>query len=136
MAHNGNPGSELTTRQRRGIAALLTEPDVKAAAQAAGVGYRTLMRWLAELPEFRAALTQAEGETIDAAGRRLLAGQDSALNVLAEIMDNHDNRPGDRRQAAAAWLDFALRWRELRNVEQRLTELESAVYAQPNQAIR
>lgn len=136
MATNGNPGSELSPRQRRAIAALLSEPDVKAAAKAANIGYRTINRWLAELPEFRAALTQAEGATIDAAGRRLLAGQDSALNVLAEIMDNHDNRPGDRMRAAAAWLDFALRWRELRNVEERLADLEAAVYGKHNQAIR
>lgn len=131
MASKGNPG-ELTIRQRRAIAALLVEPDAKAAAQAARVGYRTLMRWLAELPEFRQALTMAESETIDAAGRRLLTGQDQALNVLSEMMTNPETTQANRRQAAQAWLDFALRWREFKNVEARLAELEAAVYGKHN----
>lgn len=126
MATIGNPDG-LTTRQRRAITALLSESDAKAAAKAAHVGYRTLCRWLAELPDFRAALTQAEGATIDAAGRRLLNGQDQALDVLTELM-TRATKESDKRLAAAAWLDFALRWRELRNVEQRLAELEAAVY--------
>ena len=128
MANNGNP-QELTTRQRRAIAALLSEPDAKAAARAANVGYRTLMRWLAELPEFRTALTQAEGATIDAAGRRLLSGQDQALKVLSDMMTDPETTQANRRQAAQAWLDFALRWREVKNIEQRLTDLEAAIYA-------
>jgi DNA-binding MarR family transcriptional regulator len=45
MAKDGS----LTTRQRRAIAALLTNPTIGEAAEAARVGERTLHRWLADL---------------------------------------------------------------------------------------
>jgi hypothetical protein len=110
---------------------MMTAPDIKAAAQAAAVGYRTLWRWLQNEPNFRAALYQAESATIDEAGRRLLAGQAQALDTLESLMANAKVE-SDRRLAAVAWMDFVLRWRELRNVEQRLADLESAVYAKHN----
>lgn len=130
MATSGNLGN-LSTAQRRAIAALLLQRDARAAAAAAKVGYRTLCRWLTQ-DSFRAALTQAETETIDAATRRLLTGQDKALSILSEIMDNRGAKDSDRRQAAGAWLDFAYKWRELKNIEQRLADLEAAVYDRHN----
>lgn len=131
MATNGNPG-ELTPRQRRAIAALLQARNAAEAAGLAGIGKRTLYRWMLD-PAFRAELTRAEAETIDAAGRRLLAGQDAALDVLSGMMADPNATDANKRQAAQAWLDHTLRWRELRNVEERLTELEAAVYAnKPN----
>ena len=74
---------ELTTRQRAAIAALLAAPSVLAAAHNAGVGARTLYRWL-EDPTFRKALQEAEDLAIDAASRRLLSGQSQALDTLGE----------------------------------------------------
>jgi hypothetical protein len=129
MAENGSAGGELTPRQRRAIAALLASRDVKAAAAAASVGERTLYRWLAQDPQFRAALTQAETELIGESTRRLIAGQALALDTLEGLMAGAQ-RDSDRRLAAAAWLDFVLRWRELTNVEQRLAELERIVYGE------
>lgn len=115
----------LTRKQRRAIACLLMARTVADAATQAKVSSRTLYRWLLN-PNFRQALTGLETETIDEAGRRLLAGQGLALDTLNTLMTNAQ-KENDKRLAAAAWLDFCLRWRELRNVEERLLALEEAV---------
>lgn len=129
MATNGDLPEKLTTRQQRAIAALLSEPDAKAAAKVAHVGYRTLIRWLADDPKFRAALSEAESELVSEAGRRLLTGQAQALNTLENLLTGA-LKDTDRRQAAIAWLDFALRFRELKNLDERLTELERLAYGE------
>lgn len=126
MANDGNP-SELTTRQQKAIAALLTSRDAKAAAAAAHIGYRTLCRWLTE-PAFKAALMQSEGEAIDTATRRLLGLQDAAIDTFDTILTDEKAALAIKLRAAQAILDYLLRLRELRNIEQRLVELEKAVY--------
>ena len=47
-------GSTLGRKQEDAIAALLTQRNVEEAARAAGIGVRTLLRWL-KLPEFQSA---------------------------------------------------------------------------------
>lgn len=131
MANNGK-AKDLSPRQRRAIAALLTEIDTRAAARAAGVGYRTLHRWLAENSAFRKELAQAEGEVIKAAGRRLLAGLPSTQEVLFSIAVRGAEE-SQRRQAAQAWLENALRWHEAASLEQRIDELESLLYEFQNE---
>lgn len=119
---------QMPRNQARALAALLEHRSIKAAAEACGLNERTIRRYL-EGPEFRRALARAESDTIDEAGRRLLGGQDAALDALEELITGADN-DANRRLAAVAWLDFALRWRELKNIEQRLTELEGYIYGE------
>ena len=115
-------GSELTTRQRTAITALLSGPSVKHAAKVVKIGERTLYRWLHE-PAFQAALQAAENDAMDEASRMLLAGQSKALYTLAELMGKAASEQV-RRQAAKDWLDLWLKVRELRDLEKRLIELE------------
>jgi hypothetical protein len=51
-------GSKLDRKQEEAIAALLTHRNIEEAAGAAGIGARTLLRWL-KIPEFQAAYRQA-----------------------------------------------------------------------------
>lgn len=126
MASNG----KLTYKQRKAIAALLSEPTVQRAAEKAGVGERTLHRWLDENLRFQEGLTLAESRAIDKATRRLVILQDEAIQTIEEIMTD-DNAPASTRlRAATSVLDYLLKLRELRNVEQRLAALEEAYNAQ------
>ena len=84
--------------------------------------------WLTD-PDFRAALLKAETAAIDDTGRRLIAGQQKALDALDQLIDAAD-KDGDRRLAATAWLDFTLRLRELKNIETRLESLEEIIFGQ------
>lgn len=59
----------LTPKQRRGLAAILTYPTMAEAALQARVGEKTLYRWL-QLPQFAAELKAQQAGIIDkAAGR-------------------------------------------------------------------
>jgi len=59
MAENG----VISAKQRRAIVALLSERTVRAAAQKAGIGERTLTRWRAN-PDFDRELRRAERELL------------------------------------------------------------------------
>ncbi|MBX7251418.1 MAG: hypothetical protein K1X50_05485, partial [Candidatus Promineofilum sp.] len=60
MAQNGTAQGDLSVNQRRAIEALLSEASIDAAAEASGVGRRTLHRWLAEDATFTAALRASQ----------------------------------------------------------------------------
>ena len=116
----------VTGKKARAIAALLSEKSVAAAAEAAGIGTRTLFRWLQE-PEFQSALVQAESEAIDAATRRLIGLQSAAIDTLHDTLSDRKALPGIRMRAAQSILDFLMRLRELRNIEKRLAALEAII---------
>jgi hypothetical protein len=117
----------LTPRQHRAISALIAAKSHVEAAEVAGVGERTLYRWLAD-PAFRAELSQAEGELIDLATRRLIDLQEAAIDALDETLDAGAASPGVRLRAASLVLDYLLKLRELRTLEKRLSDLEEATY--------
>lgn len=114
---------ELTTRQRKAIAALLASPTIEDAAKKAGSSERTLYRYLSD-PVFRIHLTNAESDTIDAATRQLLDLQGDALAAIRGILTDPDTSPSSRLRAAGLVLDYVLKYRTLRNVEGRLLALE------------
>lgn len=117
----------MSGKQAKAINALITTPGVPAAARAAGVSERTLYRWLSS-PEFRAALLQAEGEAIDTAARRLLSLSETALDTLANVLEDSTIRADIRLRAVDLVLTHFQKLRELRNIEERLADLETKVY--------
>lgn len=124
--------NELTTKQKQAIAALLSSRNVVEAAKAAHVGERSLYRWM-NLPDFRAALIDAEGGAIDQATRRLIGLQNGAIDTLESVLIDSQTSAGVRLRAARAILDYLIKLRELRNLEERLINLESMVYGANNQ---
>ena len=128
MAENGNPLA-ISGKQRKAVAALLSSKNVAEAAAAAGLGERTLYRYMGD-PAFRLALADAEGMAIDNATRRLLTMQDLAIDTIADVLSDSASSAGVRIRAAGQVLDYLLKLRELRNIEQRLVLLEAASYAQ------
>ena len=125
MAQNGTVPSELTAAQRRAIEALLSEPSIEAAAEASGVGRRTLHRWLADDVAFTAALRAAQDRAIDAAVSRLAGSAGDAVDVLVSIANDKAERGATRVSAARALLDGVLRMVELRDLASRVASLES-----------
>ena len=120
---------KLRTKQKRAIKALLEYRTIATAAEAASVSERTIYRWF-DVPAFRAALNKAEGQAIDAATRNLLTLSKAAINVFYEIMQDETISPGVRLRAADRVMDHLVRLRELRDIEQRLVNLEAKVYGQ------
>ena len=118
----------LLPRQQRAVVALLQTRNIAEASAQTGIPTRTMYRWLREEP-FRLAVLAAEGEAIDAATRRLVGLQTKALDVLDGLLDAA-NPPAIRLRAAQSVLDILLEYRELRNLEERLSRLEAALDAQ------
>lgn len=114
--------TDLTVRQRRAIAALMQSRTVVEAARTAGVGYRTMYRWLDD-PGFVAELRAATGAAVDQAVRRLADLSGQAVDTLADVMAGGD-APSARVQAANVTLSHMARLRELSEIERRIAELE------------
>lgn len=127
MAENGT----LTPAQRRAIAALLTERDVRSAAAAAKIAERTLWRWL-DAPIFREALKAAEGDAVNAASRQLAGLAGTALDAVRTILENQETSASLRLRAAQIVLDNLLKLRELATLEERVSELERNAHESKN----
>jgi hypothetical protein len=126
MSHN-----VISPRKRKAIIALLSEKDIRSAADKVSVNERTLYRWLAD-PIFQAELLKAEGDMIDAATRHLVQLQQPAIETIKTILECEDVSPNTRLRAAQTILDYLIKLRELRNLESRLVALEAAIYEHKN----
>lgn len=120
MAEDG--AIELTPAQRRAIAALLTERDIRAAATEARVGERSLHRWL-KLPAFCAALRGEQAAQLEQITRRLSHAAGAALDALERGLQAEEPMALQLR-AADIVIGRMLKARELLELELRLTALE------------
>lgn len=131
MSQNKTVLSQVTPLQRKAIEALLCQPNVSKAAEVAGCARSSIHRWLRDDESFKIALAQAEGMALAAASRRLIAGQDKAMDTLEYLME-HAESESVRKGAASDWMGYSMKLRELRNVEQRLAALEEALHVKSN----
>ena len=123
MATNG----ELTARQQRMIAALLSEATQDAALKSAGVGFTTLKRWRAE-PAFVDALSAARSTLFSDGYARLLGEQARNLDELARLRDDGENE-NTRLRAAIALEQSLVKRHELLtlgDLERRIAQLEQS----------
>jgi len=119
-----NMAEPITPRQRNAISALMQSRSNGEAAKTAGIGERTLYRWLSE-PLFRQALQDAENQAADMTARRLATGTRLALDVLVTIMESEAAGDTLRLQAAKAWLENYHRARDDGDLDRRITALEA-----------
>ena len=119
--------SDLNTKQRAAIAALLEGQTQATAATAAGVGRQTVSRWLNE-PAFSTALRAGSDGAIRAASARLAALTEHAIGAIAATMEQ-PAQPGAgvKLRAADALLTQALKIREHADVLERLAALEARI---------
>lgn len=115
----------LSVKQNKAITALLSERTAKAAAHTAGVGERTLFTWLAD-KDFRAALKSAESDALEMVTRRLSAGQALALDTL-ETLITKAKHESTKLTACVSWLNMFIKYRDMKDIDERLTRLEEAM---------
>ena len=114
---------KLGRKQEAAIAALLSQRTVEDAARVAGVGTRTLFRWL-EVPEFREAYLQARRQAFGQASARLQQATGAAVSVLLALMLDGNAPAASQVRAAHSVLDMAAKALELEDIETRLRQLE------------
>lgn len=119
----------LSRNQVRAITALLSHRRVEDAAGAIGINPRTIYRWMDEAA-FTRALRAAESDLIGDAVRALISDLKVNHEVMRAIRDDQENSARVRLSAAQSLDNSLLRWRELLNVDERLTHLEITVYGE------
>ena len=105
------------------IAALLTSPSIRAAADSIGVSERTLRRWM-KTEEFGTMLTERQRELSQALHRGIIAKAQNAAAVLSEVMSDAENPPAARVSAANSLLNHAGRAIETIEILTRIEALE------------
>jgi hypothetical protein len=117
--------SSLGRKQEEAIAALLTQRNIEEAAHAAGIGVRTLLRWL-KLPEFKAAYRQARHEAFGQATARLQQATSAAATTLLKTMIDPSTPASVRVRAADSIFNHAAKAIEIEDIEARVAALEQA----------
>ncbi|MFP4477721.1 MAG: hypothetical protein ACLFOY_19345 [Desulfatibacillaceae bacterium] len=120
---------DLTARQDKAVRALLTAPSIRDAATVAGVGERTLWRWLQE-EDFQAAYREARNLALRAAIGRVQSLLAEALGTLGAVMADVEAPASARVSAAKTVLDVGLRAHEQESLEARIQALETALSEQ------
>ena len=116
----------LTRKQEQAIAALLAEPTLAAAAQAAGVNESTLWRWF-QSPAFADAYRLARREAMAYAMARIQAALSEAVDTLRAVMADDDAPAGSKVSAARTVIDTAVKVAEIEDLEARVRLLEARI---------
>ena len=118
-------GTKLGRKREDAIAGLLSQRNVDEAARAAGVGARTLWRWLQD-PEFQAAYRKARREAFGQSIARLQQGTSAAATTLLKTMIDPGTPASVRVRAAEAIFNHAAKAIEIEDIEARVAALETA----------
>ena len=125
MAESGRDSGKRRCRSRRdkAILALMTAKSVTEAARTAGVGERTLRRWLREDAAFKAEYDAARLAAFTTVRQRIqqLAGR--AVDALDELLDAKKH-PSVRLGAARTIMEIALYQHDVDSLMGKLNELE------------
>jgi hypothetical protein len=114
----------LTPKQEEAIAALLSYPTIKQAAESLGIGERTLHRWLVEDHDFIAAYRQARRVVFAQAVAQTQRLLPLAINTLGQIMADKAAPHTARVSAATAVTKFSRESIELDELAERVHNLE------------
>ncbi len=120
MAYNDT----LSRKQKKAIAALLSEATVEEAAAVAGISDRTIYRWLQFSDTFRHALAEAEAQAVAAAARSIAAGSFEAVSVLRSVANSPEADNRERIAAANSLLSHTPKLRLLGSLESAIEELQ------------
>ncbi len=117
---------KLNGRQRKAIPFLLSSSSIEAAAKAAGIGERTIYRWLKD-DMFVSQLRAAQDRAVDTAVSRLAGACAEAADVLVSISSDEEEKGSVRVSAARAILGNLSHLIETRDLQERLSNLQQQI---------
>jgi hypothetical protein len=121
-------GAKFGRKKEEAIAALLSQPNLEAAARATGIGTTTLLRWQKD-PEFDAAYRAARRAAFGQSIARLQQGSSAAATTMLKMMIDPSTPASVRVRAAECVLNHAVKAIEIEDIEARVAELERAAEA-------
>ena len=101
-------GEKFGRKKEEAIAALLTQRNIEEAARTAGIGTRTLLRWL-KIPEFAAAYRIARRQAFGQSIARLQQATSAAAATLMKIMVDSSAPASVRVRAADSIFNHSAR---------------------------
>lgn len=113
----------LTPRQIKLICILAENPNIKLAAEQAGVGRTTAHRWMKE-PAFQEELACQRHSILKDAMNSVQSHTTRAVQELVKLMDSSNEWL--RKQTCKEILNYSLKIRAVEDVEKRLCALEQA----------
>lgn len=119
MAKNGS----LSANQEKAIAALLVTTSVSKAAKMAGLGERTIYRYLAD-DNFRNELRRRQEQILAAAIASLTGLIEEAVATLKQVFADPKASQSTKVRAALGVLQELRRIKEFEELEERITKLE------------
>jgi len=105
---------------------------VRAAAKKAGLGERTIYRYLAD-PDFRAELHRRQDEALSAVTAALAGGMGSAVQALAGVLDDPECPQAVKARVALGWLREGRAMVETNNLVGRVAALENVLIETGNE---
>ncbi len=114
-----------TPRQEKAIAALINETSVAAAAEASGIGLRTIHKWMKE-PVFVAEYRRCRRDAFSQAIALTQRYASLAVTTLARVMSDPQAPHTARVSAATAMLRFGREGIEMDDLAVRIEALEQA----------
>lgn len=105
---------------------VLTSPNLKAAAENAGISYTTLRRYRKN-PEFQAILQETKKALFGEAMQKAQAYSLDALETLQAVHKNPVLNESARVSAAKGILELAIQLHSMEAIESELAELRKAV---------
>jgi hypothetical protein len=123
--HAKPKASKAKAQRERLIMAILQQPTLQKAAEAAGMSEVTAWR-IRQTPEFQREYQQARREFMSQCYGRLQQSSTVAVSTLLRIMCDPSNSASSRVQAARSILESARGAMEIEDLEARIRELEQA----------
>jgi hypothetical protein len=114
---------KLKPRQETALAALVTHPTIRDAAQASGIPERTLFRYLQDA-DFQEAYRAARRETVNHAVARLQQLCSRATETLDLVMRCPFSPVPSKVAAAKIVLEMSMKAVEIEDLEVRISALE------------
>ena len=111
----------MTAKQQKAIEALLSESSIRQAAAVAGLGEKTIRRWL-RVQEFSRAYQEARQQVFADALADLRAATHEAVDALRKAV--REESGALRVKAATTVLELSIRSAETLELEVRLERLE------------
>ena len=105
------------------IAALLTNPTIKAASEAAQIPESTIFGRLRK-PEFKKRYQEAKAEVLKQATSYLQGKTAEALEIVSSIANDAKTHPQTRLSACRTILEYSVKFTETSDVIERIQELQ------------
>lgn len=114
-------------RKELAVVALISQPSIAAAAEAAGISESTLYRWLANDAQFQKLYRDARKELVQQATSQLQRAAADAVKALEDVLRDATASASAKIAAARTILELAFKAAELEDMEARVSELERKV---------